>query len=180
MSKRFIILLLVLSVAGELYAQWTKKDSLNLQRIINGNGELKLNPEAVKRIDFGSASDSMQESKSKGWLQPDETLPKVKYTEIKEEEGDSLCETVMDRRGARLSLQPLGSGSLIDSIPSGYKKGMALKLPPLEGISLGNGFRLNGGTISGFDLMYVFRKSFWCRKKKKRREHTLVILQSYK
>ena len=84
MSKRFIILLLVLSVAGELYAQWTKKDSLNLQRIINGNGELKLNPEAVKRIDFGSASDSMQESKSKGWLQPDETLPKVKYTEIKE------------------------------------------------------------------------------------------------
>lgn len=180
MVKRFIILLLIFSVAGEAYAQWTEKDSLKLQRIINGNGELKLNPEAVKRIDFGNTSDSMRISEEKGWLQPDETLPKVKYTKINKEEADSLYEAVADRINVRLSLQPLSSGNLRDSIFFGYKAGMGLKLPPLEGISLGNGFRLNGGTISGFDLMYIFKKDFWCRKKKKRREHTLVILQSYR
>lgn len=179
MAKRFILLLLIFSVAGTAYAQWTKKDSLKLQRVLNGKGELKLNPEAVKRIHFGNVADSVRISEGKPWLQPDETLPEVGYTEIKGDKADSLYRTATERKDLRLSLKPLKGKAFVDSIPPGLKKGMGLMLPPPEGISLGNGYRLNGGTVSGFDFMYFFSKDFWCRKRNKRRERTQDVLLTY-
>ena len=35
-------------------AQWNKQDSIRLQELLNGDGELKINTEAVKSIHFDS------------------------------------------------------------------------------------------------------------------------------
>lgn len=55
MNKRIIILLLVcLNSAEYLYAQWTEKDSVWLQKILSGKEKLELNPEALKAIESGN------------------------------------------------------------------------------------------------------------------------------
>lgn len=55
MTKCFILFLLICLSVPVVYSQeWTKKDSLNLSRVLKEEGEIKLNPEAVKQIDFGS------------------------------------------------------------------------------------------------------------------------------
>ena len=38
-------------------AQWNKQDSIRLQELLNGDGELKINTEAVKSIHFDFKSD---------------------------------------------------------------------------------------------------------------------------
>lgn len=38
-------------------AQWNKQDSIRLQELLNGDGELKINTEAVKSIHFDFQSD---------------------------------------------------------------------------------------------------------------------------
>ena len=77
MTKRFILFLSVCLVTSLIHAQeWTKKDSLNLHDLLHGNGEIKLNPEAVKQIDFDSGIlGAPQISTDKNWMLPDETLP---------------------------------------------------------------------------------------------------------
>ena len=52
--KRIVFLMLSLGMAVTLHAQWTAKDSVNLQRILNGKEDIKLNMDAVKQIDFNS------------------------------------------------------------------------------------------------------------------------------
>lgn len=55
MSKQVIILLLIcLSNTEYLYAQWTEKDSVWLQKILSGKEKLELNPEALKAIQSGT------------------------------------------------------------------------------------------------------------------------------
>lgn len=55
MSKQIIILLLIcLSNAETIYAQWTEKDSVWLRNVLSGKEELKLNPEALKAIQSGT------------------------------------------------------------------------------------------------------------------------------
>ena len=55
MTKCFILFLLICLSVPVVYSQeWTKKDSLNLSRVLKEEGEIKLNPEAVKQIDVGS------------------------------------------------------------------------------------------------------------------------------
>lgn len=75
MIKRLVTGLLVSLVTLGVNAQWTAKDSLNLQRLLNGDGELKLNQEALKQIDFGKAVGVPMQPKTKNWLLPDESLP---------------------------------------------------------------------------------------------------------
>ena len=41
--KRIVFLMLSLGMAVTLHAQWTAKDSVNLQRILNGKEDIKLN-----------------------------------------------------------------------------------------------------------------------------------------
>lgn len=48
--KRIVFLMLSLGMAVTLHAQWTAKDSVNLQRILNGKEDIKLNMDAVKQI----------------------------------------------------------------------------------------------------------------------------------
>lgn len=77
MTKCFILFLLICLSVPVVYSQeWTKKDSLNLSRVLKEEGEIKLNPEAVKQIDFGSdIMGTPLMSTEKNWMLPDESLP---------------------------------------------------------------------------------------------------------
>lgn len=77
MRKRFVISAVYLLLTGVCYAQWSKQDSLKLKHLLEGSEELKLNPEAVKQIDFGNASNAPRMSSEKSWMLPDESLPQV-------------------------------------------------------------------------------------------------------
>ena len=56
MTKYFILFLLICLSVPVVYSQeWTKKDSLNLSRVLKEEGEIKLNPEAVKQIELDAA-----------------------------------------------------------------------------------------------------------------------------
>lgn len=63
-------------------AQWNKQDSIRLQELLNGNGELKINIEAVKSIhfDFKPEKDKLKGtpllSEEKPWMKFIKELPK--------------------------------------------------------------------------------------------------------
>lgn len=63
-------------------AQWNKQDSIRLQELLNGNGELPINTEAVKSIhfDFSPDKDKMKGtplmSEDKPWMKFLKELPK--------------------------------------------------------------------------------------------------------
>lgn len=75
--KRIVFLMLSLGMAVTLHAQWTAKDSVNLQRILNGKEDIKLNMDAVKQIDFNSSPTVPKMSKERPGLRLDESLPQV-------------------------------------------------------------------------------------------------------
>lgn len=77
MRKRLILSAVVLLLKVMCYAQWSAQDSLRLQKLLEGNEELKLNKEAIKQIDFGSAVGTPRMSEEKNWLLPDESLPEA-------------------------------------------------------------------------------------------------------
>lgn len=68
---------LVFLTALTARAQWTAQDSLRLNKILNGKEELQLNPEVIKKIDFGGLFGAPVSSDSKPWMQFDEKLPDV-------------------------------------------------------------------------------------------------------
>lgn len=54
MNKELIICILIcLQGTEHLYAQWTEKDSLWLQRVLSGQDTIRLNPETRKAIEEG-------------------------------------------------------------------------------------------------------------------------------
>ena len=77
MTKRLVTGLLLSLVTLGVNAQWTAKDSLNLQRMLEGEGEVKLNREAIKLIDFGKVIGAPGMSTAKSWMLPDESLPTI-------------------------------------------------------------------------------------------------------
>lgn len=68
-------------------AQWNKQDSIRLQELLNGDGELKINTEAVKSIhfDFKSDKDNIKGtpfmSEDKPWMKFLKDLPKTSATQ---------------------------------------------------------------------------------------------------
>jgi len=83
MTQRVSISILLCTISVLVaQAQWNKQDSIRLQELLNGNGELKINTEAVKSIhfDFKSEKDKMKGtplmSEDKPWMKFIKDLPK--------------------------------------------------------------------------------------------------------
>lgn len=83
MTQRVSISILFCSICIlTAQAQWNKQDSIRLQELLNGDGELKINTEAVKSInfDFKSEKDKMKGSplmsEDKPWMKFLKDLPK--------------------------------------------------------------------------------------------------------
>ena len=77
MRKRLFISAVSLLLTVVCYAQWSVQDSLKLQKLLESSEELKLNPKAVRQIDFGSAVGTPRMSEEKSWMLPDESLPEA-------------------------------------------------------------------------------------------------------
>lgn len=77
MRKRLFLSAVALLLKVVCYAQWSAQDSIKLQKLLEGNEELKLNKEVIKQIDFGSAVGSPRMSEEKSWMLPDESLPQA-------------------------------------------------------------------------------------------------------
>lgn len=77
LMKRFLVTIVLCLTTLLAYSQvWSTQDSLKLQQLLNGSEEIKLNPDAVKSIDFGSAvKGTPRMSEEKKWMLPDESLP---------------------------------------------------------------------------------------------------------
>lgn len=179
MWERLFVSVVFLLLTGACYAQWTAEDSLRLKKSLKNGEELKLNKEAVKRIEFGGGAETPRMSKEKRWMRFDESLPRV-ISPSAVVESDSLY----DRRRITGGKLPL---LMLETYNPAYARlpldtlsvTMAINLPPPEGISLGNGVRVNGGLFSGLDLLQVFTKEFWQFRKKRMRAGTYDALEKY-
>lgn len=78
MRKRLYLFIIVCSVSIWSHAQWTNSDSIALKRMLNSDGEIKINPDAVKQIDFGFIGEPLVPGERPA-LNYDETLPKSDY-----------------------------------------------------------------------------------------------------
>lgn len=75
MSKNLNLFLFFCVITVSAQAQWSQKDSLNLRRLLQGDGEIKLNPNAVKDIDFGSFIGEPMKSNDSPATRYNTTLP---------------------------------------------------------------------------------------------------------
>ena len=76
MKYSILFLGLLCAVAFPLYAQeWTPQDSLRLHRLLNGGGEVELNPDVLKEMGADAPSGSPKADVHKTWLDFNTALP---------------------------------------------------------------------------------------------------------
>ena len=81
MRKYCTIIGLLLVVVLPVCAQnWTPQDSLRLRRLLDGEGEIKLNPEVLKEMGVQEPLGKQQISMEKQWLDFNTTLPEIPNT----------------------------------------------------------------------------------------------------
>ncbi|WP_455961045.1 DUF4858 domain-containing protein [Bacteroides bouchesdurhonensis] len=177
--KRFVTVMALSLTTLLMYAQeWTSKDSLHVKKLLDGEQELILNPDAVKSIDFGNAAGTPRISKEKSWMHFDESLPRV-----------------LPKPKVVLTLSPYTATTPYDWDPVYQKKIRVTKntwrgdpfyelrqllYTKSSNISLGKGgVYISGGAIGGLDLMAMFTRDFWSKKRLETRDRTLEVLRTY-
>ncbi|WP_270437929.1 DUF4858 domain-containing protein [Bacteroides bouchesdurhonensis] len=177
--KRFVTVMALSLTTLLMYAQeWTSKDSLHVKKLLDGEQELILNPDAVKSIDFGNAAGTPRISKEKSWMHFDESLPQV-----------------LPKPKVVLTLSPYTATTPYDWDPVYQKKIRVTKntwrgdpfyelrqllYTKSSNISLGKGgVYISGGAIGGLDLMAMFTRDFWSKKRLETRDRTLEVLRTY-
>lgn len=100
MNKRLILFPAALMVSLTLCAQWNTGDTVRLRNMLNSPGEIKLNPNVVKMIDFGSAFNKPIYPNNPA-LKFDETLP----------------EAVPEKKGLGISLMPYTANTRFNHDP---------------------------------------------------------------
>ena len=81
MRRYYTIIGLLLVVVLPVCAQnWTPQDSLRLRRLLDGEGEIKLNPEVLKEMGVQEPLGKQQMSLEKQWLDFNTTLPEIPNT----------------------------------------------------------------------------------------------------
>lgn len=203
------ILGLLWVVAFPLCAQeWTPQDSLRLHRLLNGEGEVKLNPDALKELGVGSPVGTPKADVNKAWLDFDTSLPAMPrmpekkvvltlrpYTANTKYNWDPVYQkkiTVNKNTWrnspfyelTKLSIytnwakRPLDAGPR-ESLEQIEATGLRYKVTErANNMAVGSWQGVGGGGISG-DLMAPFTKDFWNIKGRKRRARTLEVLKSY-
>lgn len=73
-----IIGLLFAAVLPLCAQDWTPQDSLWLRRLLDGEGELKLNPKALKELEQEPYTDKLRMSEEKLWMDFNTTLPGIR------------------------------------------------------------------------------------------------------
>ncbi|WP_071145353.1 DUF4858 domain-containing protein [Bacteroides ihuae] len=206
MTKRIFLFLLLSSFYLFAQAQWTKKDSINLHRLLESDGEIKLNPNVLKQLKIGKVIGVPLYIDDESALKANEALPSA----------------LPEKKKMMLTLMPYSANTKFNYDPV-YKKSISVKentyksnpfemlysltIPsnwakhPLDGgyrRSLeeieATGLRYNplaarannmavgaweGTGASGYDFSKPFTKEFWDKKGRKRRARTLDVLNQY-
>lgn len=210
MRKSILIIGLLHAVAFPFYAQnRTPQDSLKLQQLLKGNGEVKVNPDALKELERNILG-TPEVSVNKSWMNFDPTLP----TPLRKE----------PKKAIKLTLRPYTAHTKYNWDPVYQKKihvgkntwrgdpyyelktlfiyknwaKTPLDIGPRESVeqieatglryrvterannmAVGGWQGAGGGGISGMDLMAPFTREFWNFKGRRRRARTLEVLKMY-
>lgn len=201
MSKRLSLFLSISFVSLLAHAQWNRKDSLELRRILSTDGEIKLNPNAVKEINFGTFVGEQVMVDEKPALKFDVTLPKVfpdkaelkislrPYTANTKYNYDPIYRKRIDiDKGRPMTTPTIYSNWAKSPLDPGIRKSVdeieatGLRYNPLanrvNNVAVGAWEPAGGSGLSG-DFMAPFTKDFWDKKGRKRRARTLEVLRNY-
>jgi hypothetical protein len=195
-NKRIVILLfLVICMPIIVKAQnWTKADSVKLNKLLKDGKEIDINKHELQNIQFDAKilnNPLLEPIQFNNNISPDETLPQNAATKYKltmqpykpttPYNWDPIfhCKIVQVNgrwepiHGPQKYINMLRVASLAanaGAITAGIKPGLALGK---------KGAYINGGTIGGLDLMYFFEKRFWDFKQNAIRKKTNEVLKGY-
>lgn len=210
MRKYGTIIGLLFAVALPLYAQnWTPQDSLRLRRLLDGEGEMKLNPEVLKEMGVPQTIGTPKMSTEKRWTDFNTILPEIPHTpkkkvvltlrpytattkynwdpvyqrKIKVDKntwrGDPFYELKALRAYTDWAKKPFDKG-LRQSVEQIEATGLRYRTTErANNMAVGSWQGATGGGIGGLDFMTPFTKEFWNFKGRKRRARTLEVLRTY-
>jgi hypothetical protein len=206
MTKRIALFLLLSSFYLFAQAQWTKKDSTNLRRLLESDGEIKLNPNALKQLKIGKVTGTPLFVDDKSALKTNETLPSVlpekkkmvltlmpysantkfNYDPIYQKKISVKANTYRSNPFEVLYSLTIPSNWAKHPFDGGYRKSLeeieatGLRYNPLA--ARANNMAVGAWestAVSGHDFMKPFTKEFWDAKGRKRRVRTLEVLSQY-
>lgn len=210
MRKYCTIIGLLLVVVLPVCAQnWTPQDSLRLRRLLDGEGEIKLNPEVLKEMGVQEPLGKQQMSLEKQWLDFNTILPEIPNTPKKKViltlrpytantkynwdpvyqkkikidkntwRGDPFYELKMLRIYSDWAKTPLEKG-IRKSIDEIEATGLRYRVTErANNMAVGSWQGASGGSGFSGDFMTPFIKEFWNVKGRKRRARTLEVLRAY-
>lgn len=209
--KQFVCLFgLLCAVALPFYAQnWTPQDSLRLQQLLKGDGEVKLNPEVLKELEINGPSGGPKAVINKSWMDFNTTMPMMPkipekkvvltlhpYTANTKYNWDPVYQKKIKVKEDTWRDEPFYAMGVLFIYSNWAKKpfdaGPRESLEQIEatGISYRVTERVNGMAtarwqkaegegIGGLDFMAPFTREFWDVKGRKRRARTLEVLRTY-
>ena len=210
MRRYYTIIGLLLVVVLPVCAQnWTPQDSLRLRRILDGEGEIKLNPEVLKEMGVQEPLGKQQMSLERQWLDFNTTLPEIPNTPKKKViltlrpytantkynwdpvyqkkikinkntwRGDPFYELKMLRIYSDWAKTPLEKG-IRKSIDEIEATGLRYRVTErANNMAVGSWQGASGGSGFSGDFMTPFTNEFWNVKGRKRRARTLEVLRAY-
>lgn len=201
-----LLLVVVLPVCAQ---NWTPQDSLRLRRLLDGEGEIKLNPEVLKEMGVQEPLGKQQMSLERQWLDFNTTLPEIPNTPKKKViltlrpytantkynwdpvyqkkikidkntwRGDPFYELKMLRVYSDWAKTPLEKG-IRKSIDEIEATGLRYRVTErANNMAVGSWQGASGGSGFSGDFMTPFTKEFWNVKGRKRRACTLEVLRAY-
>ena len=190
MKYSILFLGLLCAVTFPLYAQeWTPQDSLRLHRLLDGGGEMKLNPDVLKAdisktwMDFDAslpAMPRMPEKKVVLTLRPYTANTKYNWDPVYQKKitvnkntwrGNPFYELIRLKIYTDWAKRPLDAGPR-ESIEQIEATGLRYMVTErANNMAVGSWRSVGGGGIAG-DFMRPFTKDFWNRKAASRRART--------
>lgn len=207
MKRYYTIIGLLIAVALPVCAQdWTTQDSLRLRDLLNGEGEIKLNPEVLKELAEPRFMGTQKMSTDKQWLDFNVEMPKIPekkvvltlhpYTTRTKYNWDPVYQKKIAinkhtwRNDPYYELKtlyiytdwaksPLDKG-LRESVEQIEATGMRYRVTErANNMAVGSWQGASGGAGLTGDFMAPFTKEFWNVKGRKRRQRTLEVLRAY-
>ncbi len=196
----------VVSVCAQ-EAVWTAEDSLRLQQMLKGEGEVELNQEALEEFRRQTfLEEEPQMSEEKPWMEFDETLPVLPgmppkpkfmmtlrpYTPTTPYNWDPVRQEKIDidkaLRGtfSHLTELKIPTDWAENPLDAGPRKtveqieatGLRYRMTErANGMVVGSWQPASGG--GSLDMMRIFTRDFWSFRKRKRRAKTLEVIQAY-
>ena len=209
MKYSILFLGLLCAVTFPLYAQeWTPQDSLRLHRLLDGGGEMKLNPDGLKGMGVDARLGSPKADVRKALIEFDGSLPamprmpekkvvltlrpytantKYNWDPVYQKKitvnkntwrGNPFYELIRLKIYTDWAKRPLDAGPR-ESIEQIEATGLRYMVTErANNMAVGSWRSVGGGGIAG-DFMRPFTKDFWNRKAARRRARTLEVLRTY-